>query len=298
MRFIPAIDIVKKAQQDGYGVPAFNTNGATYSIARAAIEAAKEMRSPLILQAYEPNLAYRGFNYFVRLAESLCDDLSIDIPIALHLDHGHSFASIARALKAGFTSVMIDASDKPIDENIAITNKVAELARIHGASVEAEIGHVKGNEKKAEVKPGRVPIPISPEVMPEKTTIDEIQQFLAGADVDMLAVSIGTTHGVFEKQTTIDFDLLASIRSQVDIPLVQHGTGGIYLSDITKLVKHGMVKINFGEPFRFSYINNFIEQADIACHDWHAWKIDEQVKNILKEEMKAIIVSLGSDKKV
>jgi len=95
----------------------------------------------------------------------------------------------------------------------------------------------------------------------------------------------------------MDFDLLADIRSQVDIPLVQHGTSGISLSDLTKLVDHGMVKINFGEPFRFFYIKNFIEQADTAYHDWHAWKIDEQVKLLLKKDMKAIIASLGSEGK-
>ena len=187
MRFVPALEIVQRAYTKGYGVPAFNTDGATYAIARAAIESAQEMGSPLILQAYEPNLEYRGYEYFVHLAEILCDELNVTIPVALHLDHGKSFASTARALKAGFTSVMIDASDKPLAENIAITNKVSELARIFGASVEAEIGHVKGNELKPKLQPGRVSIPLYPEVPPEKTTVLEVKDFLKEVDIDMLS---------------------------------------------------------------------------------------------------------------
>ena len=101
-----------------YAVPAFNTNGGSYDLARAALEAAQETASPLILQVYEPNCAYRGFEYFVSLARFLCDELGITVPVALHLDHGKSIASVMKAIRAGFTGVMLDASQCPSNRSI------------------------------------------------------------------------------------------------------------------------------------------------------------------------------------
>jgi fructose/tagatose bisphosphate aldolase len=122
-------------------------------------------------------------------------------------------------------------------------------------------------------------------------------RFVSEVDVDMLAVSVGTTHGVYEKQTEIDFALLKEIRSQISIPLVQHGTCGISLGDVSELVKCGMNKVNFGEPFRFNYIKYFNELTDSMEHLWHPWRIMREVKNKLKADMKEIISALGADGK-
>ncbi len=297
MKFVNATAMVQAARNGGYAIPAFNANGATYDIARAALEAAQEMQSPLILQAYEPNLEYRGFKYFVQLAATLCDDLNITVPVALHVDHGHSFDSAVKAMNAGFTSFMFDASHDVLEENIRKTRQVVEVARILGCSVEAEVGYVKGNEPQKEKLTGRIQVPEKPLIPPAKTDILEAKRFVHEVAVDMLAVSVGTAHGVYEKQTDIDFELLRRLRAEIDIPLVQHGTCGISLENLARLVECGMSKVNFGEPFRFNYIKYFNELTDSMEHNWHAWKIMREIKNRLKADMETIITALSADGK-
>jgi tagatose 1,6-diphosphate aldolase GatY/KbaY len=294
MKFVSPVPLLREARAKGYAIPAFNTNGASYDIARAALEAAQEMAAPLILQVYEPNCAYRGFDYFVNLANFLCDELKITIPVALQLDHGHSVESVTAAMDAGFTAVMFDASHAPLDENIAETRAIVDIARQRGVAVEAEVGYVKGNEASNAPRVGRIPVPLKPTIPPTVTSVEEAVRFGDEVDIDMLAVSVGTTHGVYEEQTTIDFDLLKQIRDKVETPLVQHGTCGISPENLTRLVKAGMCKVNFGEPFRFDYIRQFNTLTDSLEHLWHPWKIQEQIKESLKVGMKELIRILGA----
>jgi ketose-bisphosphate aldolase len=297
MQVVSAKTMVDRAREGGYAVAALNTNGGAYDITRAALEAAQGLRAPVILQVYEPNAAYRGFEYFVNQARFLGDALGITVPVALQLDHGHSYASVLRAMRAGFTSVMFDASHAPIEENIARTREVVHSARALGVSVEAEIGYVKGNEPGTAQQIGRVPVPPKPTIPPAKTTVEDAVTFTRAVDVDMLAVSVGTTHGVYEAQTAIDYGLLAAIRGAVDVPLVQHGTCGIATEDLTRLAKAGMAKINFGEPFRFNYIRYFNTLTDTMEHLWHPWRIMQAVKDRLVDDMKTLICACGSDGK-
>lgn len=297
MRFINALPLVTDARRRNYAVPAFNTNGGTYDIARAALEAAQELDSPLMLQAYEPNLEYRGFRFSIEVIESLVRDLHITVPIAIHLDHGHSFESAVRALQAGFTSVMLDASHEPLDVNIAKTLAVIKVARAMGATVEAEVGYVKGNEPKKEKQIGCRPVPEKPAVPGAKTLPEEAVRFVRETGVDMLAVAIGSVHGVYERQPDLDFGLLSALKDAVDVPLVAHGTCGISLGDLTRLATGGMSKINFGEPFRLNYIRGFRQLAEEMEHLWHPWRIMREVKNRLKKDMKDLIQALNADGK-
>ena len=294
MKFVSPVPMLQEARKGGYAVPAFNTNGGSYDIARAALEAAQEAASPMVLQVYEPNCAYRGYGYFVHLATFLCDELNVSVPVALQLDHGHSVESVTAAMDAGFTAVMFDASDRPLEENIAATQRVVELAHGRGVAVEAEVGYVKGNEPPKAPQIGRVAVPERPTVPPAKTAVEEAVRFTREVDVDMLAVSVGTTHGVYQRQDALDFDLLKSIRDAVDVPLVQHGTCGIAPEDLARLVKCGMAKINFGEPFRFDTIRHFCDLADSMEHLWHPWRIQEQIKERLKASMIDLIGTLGA----
>ena len=294
MRFVSAKPLVLKAQKCGYAVPALNTNGGDYDIARAALEAAQELLSPLILQVYEPNLEYRGIGHFVNLAKFLCDELNITIPVALQLDHGHSFDSVSKAMQAGLTSVMFDASAEPLESNVEKTRAVVAVAKDMGVSVEAEVGYVKGNEPKQESQIGLVPIPVKPTIAPAKTQLEEAIRFVREVDVDMLAVSVGTTHGVYQQQGDIDFELLSDLRRDISTPLVAHGTCGISLQDLSRLTKAGMAKINFGEPFRLNYIKYFDELSRQIDHSWHPWKIMQEVKDHLKADMKELIVALDA----
>ncbi len=295
MRFVNATEMVSTAKRDGYGVPAFNTNGATYAITRAALEAADELKSPLILQVYQPNIVYRGFRFFVRQVRALREDLGIGIPVCLQLDHGKSPDVCRAAMDAGLTSVMIDGSHEAFERNVEVTRQVLSEARSRGVSVEAEIGYVAGNEAKPEVRIGRVPVPERPSFVPGKTRLDEAVAFVEETGVDLLAVAVGTIHGVYRSQPDLDFELLAELTRAVGVPLVQHGTGGVSLEHLNRLAKQGMAKVNFGEPFRYHYIERFTELTDSMEHLWHAWRIDEAVKERLKKDMREIILALGSD---
>lgn len=297
MKLMSAKPLVDDAHRRGYAVPAFNTNSANYEMTRAALEAAQELHSPLILQEYEPNAEYRGFTYLVMQVRSLMDELGISVPVALHLDHGSSLPSALRAINAGFTSVMIDASHAPVAENVDLANKVLSVARPRGVSVEAEIGWVRGNEAPVERRPGRIPLPEAPPEPGPVTTPEEAADFIARAHVDMLAISNGTVHGVFRHQIGMDYDSIRAIRARVDVPLVQHGTGGISLDDLTRLAAAGMSKINFGEGFRYDYVRHFLDVTENSEHLWHPWRIQREVKDRLRETMKQLIRALGSDGK-
>lgn len=283
MNFINAKVLVDRARDEGYAVPAFNTNGGTYEITRAAIEAADELRSPLILQTYEPNLEYRGIKYCVLQAKHLAK--TSNIPIALHLDHGSSLSSILRAVSAGYTSVMIDYSHLPLEENIKLTRGVVQAVKPMGISVEAEVGHVTGGVHSS----GCQGAPI--------TDPEEAVRLVEETGIDMLAIADGTKHGVFDLQDQIDFDLVRKLRQVVPVPLVQHGTCGIPIELISELVKAGISKVNFGEPFRANYIKYFNEFSATLDHKDHPWKIMQAIKDRLKEDMKEIIRALGAEGK-
>jgi len=282
MKLYNAREMMDAARKRGYALPALNANGATYDLARAILEAADELRSPVIIQAYEPNLEYRGYDYFVTLVKHLAEGL--DIPLCISLDHGKSIESVMRAVKAGFTHVMIDYASHPMDENAEITNLVHKLVNPLGVSTEAEIGNIFISRDGA----SRAPV----------TSVEDVNAFTKKVDVDFLAVGVGTTHGIFAKQDTIDFEHIKKIRAATDLPLVLHGTCGVSMTDITRCVECGMNKINFGEGLRMHYIQHFVELAGSMDHEHHAWRIMRAAKDKVKAEVKEIIRAVGSDGKL
>jgi ketose-bisphosphate aldolase len=282
MKFVNAKQICDKAAAKGFGVPALNNNGGTYDIGRAIIEAAEELQSPLIIQCYEPNLEYCGYDYAGQLIKFLSTDCTI--PIALALDHGKSPQSIFRAVRAGFTHVMIDYADKPLEQNVRGTQEIIDLVRPLGVSVEAEIGHIIKSSDESDQRAPTV-------------SVEEAKQFTSKVDVDLLAVAVGTTHGIFKEQHGIDFKLISKLSKAVEPPLVLHGTCGVSLKDISKSVKAGMTKINFGEGLRMNYIRYFNEFSQTLNHEHHVWRIARAAKDKLKEDIKDIIRAVGSDGK-
>jgi ketose-bisphosphate aldolase len=282
MKFLNAKQICDRAAAEGFGVPALNNNGGTYDIGRAIIEAAEELQSPLIIQCYEPNLEYRGYDYAGQLIQFLAADCTI--PIALALDHGKSPQSIFRAVRAGFTHVMIDYADKPLGRNVRGTQEIIDLVRPLGVSVEAEIGHIIKSSDASNRRAATV-------------SVKQAKEFTAKVDVDLLAVAVGTTHGIFKEQHGIDFGLISKIRAAVKPPLVLHGTCGVSLEDISRSVQAGMTKINFGEGLRMNYIRYFNELSQTLNHEHHVWRIERAAKDKLKEDLKQIIRAVGSDGK-
>ncbi len=282
MKLLNAKQICDFAAAKGFGIPALNNNGGSYDIGRAILEAAQELQSPLIIAEYEPNLEYRGFDWAGTVIKFLATNTTI--PLCIALDHGKTPQSIMRAVRAGFTHVMIDYADKPIDENARGTQQIIDFVRPLGISVEAEIGHII---KSSDDSKARAP----------KVSVAEAKEFVSKVDVDLLAIANGSTHGIFKEQHGLDFDLIAKVHKAVKPPLVQHGTCGISLADISKCVKAGMTKINFGEGLRMNYMRYFNELSKTLNHEHHVWRIARAAKDKLKEDIKDIIRAVGSDGK-
>lgn len=282
MKLLNAKQICDVAAAKGFGVPALNNNGGSYDIGRAIIESCEELQSPLIIQCYEPNLEYCGYDYAGTLIKFLAANTTI--PMAIALDHGKTPQSIFRAVKAGFTHVMIDYAEKPLEENARGTQEIINLVRPLGISVEAEIGHIIKSSDASGQRAATV-------------SVAEAKEFTAKVDVDLLAVAIGTTHGIFKEQHGMEFGLISQIRSAVKPPLVLHGTCGISMADITRCVKAGMTKINFGEGLRMNYIRYFNEFSQTLNHEHHVWRIARAAKDRLKEDIKDIIRAVGSEGK-
>ncbi len=282
MKLYNAKHLCEQAAAKGFGIPALNNNGGTYDIARAIFEAVEELQSPLIIQCYEPNLEYRGFDYAGQLIRFLAADTTI--PMAIALDHGKTPVSVLRAVKAGFNSVMIDYAHESIEKNARGTQTIIDLVRPLGISVEAEVGHII---KSSDASSQRAPT----------VSLEEVKAFTSKVDVDLLAVAVGTTHGIFKEQHGIDFDLISKIRSAAKPPLVLHGTCGVSLADISRSVKAGMTKINFGEGLRMNYIRYFNELSQTLNHEHHVWRIARAAKDKLKEDIKEIIRAVGSEGK-
>jgi ketose-bisphosphate aldolase len=282
MKLLNAKQICDVAAAKGFGIPALNNNGGSYDIGRAIIEAAQELDSPLIIACYEPNLEYCGYDYAGTVIKFLAADTTI--PMAIALDHGKTPESVFRAVKAGFTHVMIDYADQPLEKNIRGTQEIINLVRPLGISVEAEIGHIIKSSDASDQRGGKV-------------SVEEAREFTSKVDMDLLAIANGSTHGIFKKQTGLDFKLISKIHAVVKPPLVQHGTCGISMADISKCVKAGMTKINFGEGLRMNYIRYFNEFSKTLNHEHHVWRIARAAKDRLKQDLKEIICAVGSDGK-
>ncbi len=282
MKLVNAKYLCDVAASKGFGIPALNNNGGSYDVGRAIIEAAQELDSPLIIAEYEPNLEYRGYDWAGTVIKHLAAETTI--PMCIALDHGKTPQSIMRAVRAGFTHVMIDYADKPLDENVKGTQQIIDIVRPLGISVEAEIGHIIKSSDAAGHSISKV-------------SVEEAKEFVSKVDVDLLAIANGSMHGIFKEQHGMDFDLIAKVHAAVKPPLVQHGTNGISMADITRCVKAGMTKINFGESLRMNYISYFNDLSKTLNHEHHVWRIARAAKDKLKDHVKDIIRAVGSDGK-
>ncbi len=211
-------ELLPLAQKAGYALPAFSTRYR--ACIRPAVEAALELRSPVIIEISQRELGWFGLSPrdFREELERVVVDLKVDVPFALHLDHTWDRPVIDAAIEAGFTSVMIDASTKPLEENIALTREVVLAAHERGVSVEAELGRLTTTDK------------MESENDEEMYTVpEEALQFVRESGCDALAVSVGTAHGVYAvKNPKIDFERLAAIRTLVpNTPIVLHGGSGL-----------------------------------------------------------------------
>jgi fructose-bisphosphate aldolase, class II len=231
MPLVSMKDMLNKAKAEGYAVGQFNLNNLEFT--QAILQAAEEEKSPVILGVSEGAGRYMGgFKTVVKMVEGLMEDYNITVPVAIHLDHGSSFEKCKEAIDAGFTSVMIDASHHPFDENVEITSKVVEYAHAKGVSVEAELGTVGGQEDDV-IAEGVI-----------YADANECVELVKRTGIDTLAPALGSVHGPYKGEPNLGFKEMEEIGNLTGLPLVLHGGTGIPTKDITKAISLGTAKIN------------------------------------------------------
>ena len=239
MVFVTNNELLSKAEKEGYAVGAFNTNNLEITL--AIVEAASQERSPVILAVSPSAMEYAGVAYLSAIAKVASE--SVDVPVSLHLDHGTSMEHVEAALDHGFSSVMIDGSKLPFEENLGLTRKVVELADAKGASTEGELGRLVGVEDTASVS----------EREASMTDPDQAAEFVERTGVDALAVAIGNAHGWYKGRPDLDFDRLRVIKSKVSTFLVLHGASGIPDDMIREAGSIGVDKINIDTEVRDAF---------------------------------------------
>ena len=230
MALVTTKDMFRKAYEGGYAIGAFNVNNM--EIVQGITMAANELRAPLILQVSKGARAYASHTYLMKLVEAAVAETGL--PIALHLDHGDSFELCKSCIDGGFTSVMIDASSKPFEENIAITKQVVEYAHDHGVVVEAELGTLAGIEDEVKVEEGHA----------SYTRPEEVQEFVERTGCDSLAIAIGTSHGAYKfkpgTKPQLRFDVLEAVEKNLPgFPIVLHGASSVPQNFVEEINKYG-----------------------------------------------------------
>jgi len=298
-------ELLRKAQKEAYAVGAFNIQNLESLL--AVVEAAVEEESPVIVAVTPSAIKYGGLNYLAGLVKTAAE--VSPIPISLHLDHGEDVETVKKCLEAGFTSVMIDGSHLPFEENISLTKRVVDLAHQKGVSVEGELGRLAGIEEKTVAEREAV-----------LTDPIEAEEFVRRTGVDALAVSIGTSHGAykFKGEPKLDFERLKQIRERVDVPLVLHGASsvpqwiiekatkygaelagakGIPEDHIRKAIALGITKINIDTDLRLAFTATVREVLANSPKEFDPRKILGPAKEAMKEVVKAKMRLFGSSGK-
>lgn len=271
MSFVTSEKMLLDAQKGGYAVGAFNVENM--EMVMAVIAAAEELRAPLMLQTTPSTIKYAGLDMYLANVKAAAERASV--PVCLHLDHGDSFDLAMRALRTGYTSIMIDGSHNVFEENIAVTKAVADACRPSGIPVEAELGKVGGKEDDLDGGEGN-----------GYTDPLEAKEFVERTGVTSLAVAIGTAHGVYKGVPKLDLDRLAEIRKVVDIPLVLHGASGLSEEAVVESIKRGICKVNFATELRIAPYTDGVKEFLAANPDAFDPK---KYGKVAMEHVKAIV---------
>jgi len=280
-------EILTKAKEGGYAIGAFNV--FNLETTQGVIQGAREMRSPAIIQITEKTMEYAGGRAIFNLVKNIAEFYASEIPIGIHLDHGHSFEAIKRAINIGFTSVMYDGSRKKYEDNLVVTKEVVAFCHEKGVVVQAELGCVPYL--------GEVEIADSDWVK-YMTDPGEAEDFVKKTGVDTLAVAIGNAHNFFKEKKHPDYDRLEIISKALSIPLILHGASDWENGKVVEVIKRGITCFNVDTAIRLSFINslasNVIKQGpmNLDAREFLGESRDA-VKNVVKEKIKMF----GSDGK-
>lgn len=272
--------MLKKAKEEHYAVPHFNINNLEWT--KFILEECNELNIPVILGVSEGAAKYMGSYLVVAdMVKAMIKSLNIKIPVCLHLDHGSSVESCISAIDAGFSSVMIDGSRLPLEENIKITKEVVTYAHERGISVEAEVGHIgttDDNMTKEETN----------------ATLEDCQILYKNTNIDALAPALGSVHGFYKKEANLDFDTMENISKNLPIPLVLHGGTGIPDNKIRMAISKGISKININTELQSVWSKSLrkylLENEDV----YDPRKIISSGEAAMKERISEIVTLFGT----
>lgn len=275
MPLVSAKEMLIDGYQNRYAVGAFATHNL--EIMKAVVEAANELDVPVIFQTTPSTIRYVGIKYLAAMTE-VAAELS-KVPIALHLDHGDNLEIVTQALRAGYTSIMIDGSHLPFEENVSLVKKVVEMAHYINVPVEAELGSIGGVEDEMSVD----------EASASLTDPDLAEEFVTRTKIDFFAPAFGTAHGIYKREPKLDFSRLEKISNKVNLPLVMHGASGVPKESIKKAVTLGVSKINISTelkiPFAEHLRNYLIEHHQETDPRKYFLSAREAVKEIVKQKI-------------
>jgi len=282
-------DILDKANEGGYAVGAFNT--VNLETTQAILEAADEMKSPVIIQITEKTMNYAGgraiFNIVKNIAEFYCEE----VPFGIHLDHGKSFEIIERAVEIGMTSVMYDGSRKKYSDNLMMTKKISEFCKEKGVNLQAELGNVP-YMKETGLK----------EINWDEYMTDpsQAEEFVKETGIDALAVAVGNAHDFAKERPEPDFERLADINNRLQMPLIMHGASDWEAKNVKKAVENGINCFNVDTASRIAFISSL--SKTVGCGSGAvSYDIREHLgkaRDAVRETVKKKIEIFGSDGKV
>lgn len=274
MPLVTSKKLLLDAQEGCYAVGAFNVENM--EMVKAVIAAAEELHAPVMLQTTPSTIKYGTLETYYAIVAAEAKKAAV--PVCLHLDHGSSFELAVQALKAGYTSVMIDGSHEDFEGNIAVSKQVADAAKACGIPVEAELGKVGGKEDDLEAEADTNTDPM------------EAKEFVERTGVTSLAVAIGTAHGFYKGTPVLDKERVSEIRKVVSIPLVLHGASGLSDEEVRECVRRGICKVNFATELRAAYTDAGKKLIEEKPDTFDPKKLGvvgmEAVKNLVMERMK------------
>jgi len=280
MPLVTTKEMLKKAQKERYGIGAFNANNM--EIIQAIIETAEEEKSPVILQASQGAIKYAGLDMIVAIVKVMAEKATV--PVALHLDHGTDYYQNIKCLRAGFTSLMVDGSKLPFEENVEMTKKVVEMAHACDIPVEAELGQIGKMGESDE--PG-----VALEKVKENMAVpEEAVKFAELTGIDSLAAAVGTIHGCRTPFAKLDIPRIEKIRELTDLPLVLHGASGANDEEVKKGIAAGICKINIDTRIRMKFTEKIGEIIKKNPQEIDPRKIlgpaREATKEIIRDRMR------------
>lgn len=268
-------DLLKVAKENKFAVPAFNI--CSYDMLKAIMEEVEEQNAPVILEIHPDEIAYLNDEFVAAVRDYAHNS---KVPVVIHMDHGGTINDVMRAIRNGYTSVMIDASVQAYEDNLEITKQVVELAHAVNVSVEAELGTI-GNNGSAEGGSANIIY----------TDPDQAEDFVEKTGIDTLAVAIGTAHGLYPKDLTpkLNIELLKELNQRIDLPFVLHGGSGNPDSEVSEAVKYGVAKVNLSSDLKsvfFDALREILSENPAMYEPNEVYPMaNEKVKEVVRHKL-------------